>query len=133
MSMPAQGGDATELTLDGTVIASASPTQRASALALASATPQFELWACVADGPSLCMLRNGEHAWLMYLREPGDSGFHSCGDADRVGDVCFRLDNGQLDSYPLAWCIDIGECLAALAFFHANAGARPAQVTWQEA
>ena len=35
--------------------------------------PQFELWIVSRkDGPSICMLRNGDHTWLMYLQFEGD-------------------------------------------------------------
>ncbi|MGC5700453.1 hypothetical protein J4P02_09625 [Pseudomonas sp. NFXW11] len=59
--------------------------------------PQFELWVSITDGPSICMLRNGEHAWLMYLRYEGDSGFTSQGDASQLDDCCTWL---KFDSWP---------------------------------
>lgn len=83
-----------ELLLNGGQVAATTDEQLASALALAASMPQFELWASVPDGPTLCMLRNAEHAWLMYLHEPGDGGFHSCGNEHRAGNAYFRLDNG---------------------------------------
>ncbi|HEL4234049.1 TPA: hypothetical protein UM516_004188 [Stenotrophomonas maltophilia] len=120
-----------ELVLDGSPVAAATDDQLASALALAASMPQFELWASVPDGPSLCMLRNAEHAWLMYLREPGDDGFHSCGNEHRAGNAYFRLDNGQVDGYPLEWCIGIEACFAAISFFHGTGGARLEHIDWQ--
>lgn len=37
-----------------------------------------EVWLNADDqGPALAMLINGERAWLMYLREAGDTGFSS--------------------------------------------------------
>lgn len=123
----------TDLVFNGTLVVDATDEQLASTLALASATPQFELWASVPDdGPSLCMLRSGTHAWLMYLREPGDNGVHSVGDAGRDGIARFRLDNGQVDDYPLAWCIEPDTCLAAISAFHANGGARAEHIVWAE-
>lgn len=120
-----------ELLLNGGPVAATTDEQLASALALAASLPQFELWASVPDGPTLCMLRNAEHAWLMYLHEPGDGGFHSCGNEHRAGNAYFRLDNGQVDGYPLAWCIDLEACFTAISFFHGNGGARPEHVDWQ--
>ena len=52
---------------------------------------QFELWLSINDGPSIAMLRNGEHAFLMYLRFYGDSGFVTKGDQDRQGTCGYRL------------------------------------------
>lgn len=120
-----------ELLLNGDPVAAATDEQLASALALAASLPQLELWALVPEGPALCMLRNAEPAWLMYLREPGDGGVHSCGNEHRAGNAYFRLDNGQVDGYPLAWCIDIEACFAAMDFFHRNGGARPEHIGWQ--
>ena len=94
--------------------------------------PQFELWLCVEDGPSLCMLRNAEHAWLMYLRHEGDSGFTSLGDPDRLGDQAYLLSNGQQDQYPAAWCIDIAQCYEALVHFYRNDGAQAGWIHWLE-
>lgn len=96
------------------------------------AQPQFELWASTAEGPSMCMLRNGAHAWLMYLRVPGDSGFNSVGNRANVGVQKYRLSNGQTDEYPLSWCIEVEQCYKALSYFFVNEGARPEWVSWSE-
>lgn len=95
-------------------------------------TPEFELWAISSNGPSLCMLRNGDHAWLMYLRQAGDSGFSSRSGTEGATTVAFRLANGQYDEYPLAWCIDVKQCYDALAFFFESAGAKPEWISWNE-
>lgn len=97
-----------------------------------SQVPQFELWASVAQGPSMCMLRNEVNAWLMYLRHDGDSGFTSVGDPTRIGAEKFMLINGQDDEYPLAWCIELEQCFKAVSYFYVNLGARPAWVQWHE-
>jgi hypothetical protein len=93
---------------------------------------QFELWASTPEGPSMCMLRNGIHAWLMYFRQPGDSGFNSIGNRGRAGAQKFLLSNGQEDEYPLSWCIEVEQCYKAVAFFFVNEGARPEWVNWHE-
>lgn len=103
-----------------------------AALAVFDREPEFELWLCTPGGRSLCMLRNGANAWLMYLRFAGDSGFASLGDPSATGTASYTLSNGQVDEYPLSWCLDIGQCYKAVAYFFANEGARPAFVEWQE-
>jgi hypothetical protein len=96
------------------------------------ASIQFELWlSAVPDGPSMCMLRNREHAFLMYLRFSGDAGFVSAGStADR--EVEYRLSNGQVDHYPGSWCVPVEQCYEALAYFFVNDGRRPESVPWHE-
>ena len=93
---------------------------------------RFELWASVPNGPSMSMLRNGSYAWLMYLRFNGDAGFVSQGDVAKAGDTSYTLGNGQVDKYPLSWCIDLELCYQAIAYFFVNEGARPAWIAWQE-
>lgn len=96
-------------------------------------SPSFELWlSVVPDGPSVCMLRNREHAFLMYLRHPGDSGFVSNGSAMAERDVAYTLSNGQVDEYPSFWCIPVEQCYKVLAYFFVNEGQRPEWVNWHE-
>ena len=90
----------------------------------------FQLNVSVARGPILSMLRNGDAAWLMYLHEPGDSGLRSSGDASRSGTAQFTLDNGQVDEYPLAWCLDVDQALRVVSYFCVNDGERPDWVDW---
>ena len=94
--------------------------------------PKFELWVSENEGPSLCMLRNGEHAFLMYLRFSGDSGFVSNGEASAVGVVKYQLSNGQLDEYPASWSIPKEQCYKAVAYFFVNEGQRPEWLAWHE-
>jgi hypothetical protein len=95
------------------------------------AQPIFELWLNAPGGASISMLRNSEHAFLMYLREFGDSGFVSVGE-ETEGSVQYTLGNGQVDEYPLSWCISLEECYKALAYFFVNDGMRPEWFQWQE-
>jgi hypothetical protein len=90
----------------------------------------FELWLSVQDGASICMLRNKRHAWLMYLRFEGDSGFVSQGHSACAGVASYKLANGQTDEYPLTWCIEVEQCYKALAYFFVNGGAKPDWVSW---
>ena len=82
----------------------------------------FELWLYAEGGCALCMLYNGKYAWLMYLRYSGDSGLVSVG---------FTLGNGEVNEFPVAWCIDIGNCYQAMTHFLANRGAMPDFIAWQ--
>ncbi|ANH70390.1 hypothetical protein ABE85_09080 [Mitsuaria sp. 7] len=91
----------------------------------------LELWINVEDGPSLCMLKGGRAAFLMFLRFPGDDGFVSGGDAGAEGTAQFRLGNGQVDEYPRAWCIDVDLCCKAVAQFFVNGGERPDLIAWR--
>jgi hypothetical protein len=93
-------------------------------------TPLFELWLSLKDGPSICMLRSGKHAWLMYLRFDSDSSFVSQGQVNAQGVASYVLANGQIDEYPLAWCIDLEQCYKTLAYFFVNEGARPDWISW---
>ncbi|WP_454908027.1 hypothetical protein [Variovorax gossypii] len=121
-----------EITLNGRSLGAASLEQLGVELNLINAVPQFELWVSVTGGPSMCMLRNGQNAWLMYLRESGDSGFRSCGELDRLGVGNFVLSSGQVDEYPLSWCIGVEQCYQAIAYFYVNDGAKPECITWHE-
>ena len=78
----------------------------------------------------MVMLRNAEHAWLMYLRFDGDSGFVTKGDQTQHGACTYRLSNGQVDEYPLSWCVNLEQCYKAIAYFFVNNGARYDFVDW---
>ena len=121
-----------QLELNGRVLDVSSVARMGEALNEADAHAIFELVASIPDGPSMFMLRNGTDAWLMYLREPGDAGFHSSGDPDRAGVASYASSNGQEDEYPLAWCIDVEQCYQAIAYFCVNEGAMPPWVNWFE-
>src|SRR5215831_19110685 len=92
----------------------------------------LDLSISVAEGPSLQMLRSESHAFLMYLREPGDSGFVSGRSRPMTPTVKFTLGNGQIDEYPRAWCIPVEECFKAFVFFYVNNGLKPTWIQWHE-
>jgi hypothetical protein len=92
---------------------------------------QFKLWISVQNGSSICMLRDADHAWLMYLSFSGDSGFVTRGDQNKRGNCNYQLANGQVDEYPLSWCIDLERCYKAIAYFFVNDGARYDFIEWQ--
>jgi hypothetical protein len=80
----------------------------------------------------MTMLRNGDHAWLMYLRYNGDSGIVSHGDPHVPGTCSYTLSNGQVDEYPLSWCIGVDRCLKAITCFFVNEGTLSDFVSWQQ-
>ena len=121
-----------QLELNGRVLDTRSVARMSEALDEADGHTIFELVASIPDGPSMFMLRNGADAWLMYLREPGDAGFHSSGDPDRAGVARYTLGNDQEDEHPLAWRIDIDKCYQAIAYFCVNQGAQPRWIGWIE-
>jgi len=121
-----------DITLNGEPQRSGSIEELDAVLVRSEQEPQFELWASVPSGPSMALLRNGIHAWLMYLRFNGDAGFVSQGDLTKVGATSYTLANGQVDEYPLSWCIDLERCYQALMCFFVNNGAKPEWITWYE-
>ena len=121
-----------ELTLNDCGLDAATEEAFDASLDIAMAESSFELWASVPDGQAICMLRNGADAWLMYLRWPGDSGFRSVG-AERSGAASYALSNGQVDEYPLSWCVDVQSCFDAFRNFHRHYGARPQCIAWTDA
>jgi hypothetical protein len=92
----------------------------------------FEFWIYAPAGPSMCLLRSGPRAWLMYLRFEGDSGFTSIGEDQTTDMAQFTLSNGQVDEYPMAWCIQLPLALKAIQQFFATDGAQPAVIAWAE-
>ncbi len=102
------------------------------ALAQFDLEPNFDLWVSIADGPMINMMRSGPDAFLMYLRFAEDTGFTSRSPVPRVGTASFRLANGQMDEFPLSWCIDREQCYQAIAHFCENEGDMPKWIAWHE-
>lgn len=102
-----------------------------AALRRYSAVREFELWLNAENGASMSLLRNGDHAFLMYLGQEGDSGFVTSGDEDG-SPVRYRLSNGQVDEYPRCWCIPLEKAYEAVAEFYGSEGSRPDCVEWQQ-
>lgn len=59
------------ITLSGVEVAIGSIEELDVALDEFNQKQLFELWVSTSKGPSMAMFRNGEHAWLMYLRFSG--------------------------------------------------------------
>lgn len=96
--------------------------------------PYQEIWIDGEHASSLCALIHGELGWLMYLPNE-DGGSYSSRNPDYQGDMeaelDFLLSNGQLDSYPLAWCLPLERVEAALNYFKTN-GQPPSFVVWHD-
>ena len=87
------------------------------------------------EGPSMMMLVNGVHAWLMYLQDHDDPGFHSLnpsyhGPVEQM--MKFELSNGQMDEYPVAWTLTLEEAFRACEYFVITQGGRSPAITWQD-
>ena len=96
--------------------------------------PFREVWLNIEDGPALCALLNKKIGWLMYLREPGDSGSSSRNPAYSGSDtdvVEYRLGNGQVDEYPANWALSEADILNALTYFLAHQS-RPTFIAWHD-
>ena len=95
-----------------------------------------EMWLTTGDdGPSLTMLVNGSSAWLIYLQDQDDAGFHSLnpsyhGPAEQR--MKFQLSNGQMDEYPVAWTLALEEALDACEYFVTTQGGRSPALTWED-
>jgi len=101
------------------------------------ARPFSEVWLDAGEhGAALAMLVNGEHAWLMYLRDQeGDPGLssrnpHYVGPPDALME--FVLDNGQLDKHPIAWTLPLEQAIAACEYFVATQGGRSPDIVWHD-
>jgi len=102
--------------------------------------PEFlELWLAQDDDDNdhgaMSLLANGDRAWLMHLRHhDGDAGFSSRNptyDGPPDATAQFRLSNGQLDTYPLAWTISRERALQAIGHFF-ETGERAPWIAWHE-
>ncbi len=95
--------------------------QLQACLAQVRHTQFTEVWLeSAARWPAICVLVNGEAAWMMFLRWEGDARFSSrnpnyVGPSKAVVD--YYLSNGQRDKYPASWNITTDEALRALEYF----------------
>jgi hypothetical protein len=94
--------------------------------------PNAEVWLSSPNGPLICLLKSEGNTFLMYLRHTRDHGFTSVGDGSREGKFHVRLANGQVDEYPLAWCLDPEFAYKGLAYFFVNGGEKSPYIQWRE-
>ena len=106
----------------------------ASYLQTAQKYDYLELWLEQLNGAALSVLVNKDNAWLMFLREEGDSGFSSR-NPDYIGatnaELDFLLSNGQRDKYPTSWCLPTNKALQAVLHFFEH-GEKPEWIQWHE-
>jgi hypothetical protein len=91
-----------------------------------------EVWEKKPDGRALCALNNGDVGWLMYLQEPGDTGWSSRNpayDGPADAELEYYLSNGQRDVYPASWALPIAVVERALEHFR-QTGERAPFVEW---
>lgn len=67
----------------------------------------------------------------MWLAREGDAGYSSRNDLQAQGEARFRLDNGQVDSYPRTWTLPLETIVRAIAYFE-ETGQRAPFVDWHD-
>lgn len=98
---------------------------------LCTKTDPAELWLSQEDGPFFCLLKSGDRALLMFLRQAGDPGMTSrAASPDLPGTLLFALSNGQVDEYPTAWTVSFDVARQAAEHFYLYREPPPF-VTWQ--
>lgn len=90
-----------------------------------------EVW-LEENGKSICLLKNSGEAFLMYLREEGDSAFSSLNLTGNPNEfVEFYLSNGQKDLYSKRQVISFEQGKTALFYFF-ETGEPDKSVDWKE-
>lgn len=96
-----------------------------------------EIWLITDDdGPSLTILVNGIHAWLMYLYNQEDASGsisrnpHYSGSTEVT--MQFFLNNGQKEEYPIAWTLPLEDAFKACEYFLLNQGGQSSTIIWHE-
>ncbi len=88
-----------------------------------------ELW-IERESTKVCALVSAGRGFLMFLREVGDAGFSSRNrEEESTAMHAFRLSNGQVDEYPLAWTYPVEDVLRALEAFVAS-GRMLSHIAW---
>lgn len=93
-----------------------------------------EIWIDGNDDSHLCALINGNMGYLMYLPDEDGRSFSSRnpdykGDNNKLLD--FSLENGQLDYYPLSWCLPLSTIEKALIYFKESKKC-PSFIKWHD-
>ena len=92
-----------------------------------------EIW--VEHGKrTMCALAAGHRAWLLMMRFPEDCGLSSRNRdyAGGAGETMkFRLSNGQIDEYPVAWTLPNDVWVPAMLLF-AETGKLSKSVGWHQ-
>jgi hypothetical protein len=95
--------------------------------------PFAEVWLRAGDdGPSLCMLSNGELACLLWQRDPADDGRRSHNPTgDPATAVQFQTADGNAAEYPGHWAVPKEEAFHAVVHFF-RTGTLSDRVTWSD-
>ncbi len=121
-----------EATINGDTIVVRTGSELASILGDFSASQYLEVWV-TRDGESMCMLANGDRAWLMYLKNIDEECFTTRSDdiVDQNEYLDFRLSNGQADEYPAYWTVKLAHATNGIAHFF-DQGGRTTSLTWHD-
>jgi hypothetical protein len=90
-----------------------------------------ELWV-ERESARMCVLLSSGRALLLFMRHSGDPGFSSRNpafDPQTKSVHRFRLSNGQVDEYPVAWTYSSDDAFRALQEFAAS-GRVPDDMAW---
>jgi hypothetical protein len=91
-----------------------------------------EVWINSENGSSICLLKSLDFTFLMYLESQDHTSLVSHSKSDTQGNIDFLLANGQIDVYPLIWCIDKEYAYKGLAYFFVNSGEKSPYINWVE-
>ena len=97
-------------------------------------TAYKEIWIDTDNEQHMCALINGNRGILMNLPDEEGNSFTSRNDnysGDSNERVEFLLDNGQVDCYPLSWCLPVEIVEQALEYFKAE-NKLPPFITWHD-
>lgn len=122
------------LMVDGEAVETETPSELRPHVEALELRGVSEVWIELGEEsePCLCILVSEELGWLMYLREVEDPGFSSRNPAyEGPSDAMrsFRLSNGQVDEYPVAWCFPL-DVLKAASLVFLETGERSTEVDW---
>ena len=121
-----------KITLNGVERTLGSGAELAAAVLQHSGTRFLEVWADHGN-ESMCMLANGDRAWLMYLKNQDEECFSTRNPAmpDDGKQLEFRLSNGQMDVYPCHWTVTRELATQGLIEF-LDHGGRTTSLEWHD-
>jgi hypothetical protein len=120
------------ITINGIVKTIADGAELAAAMLEHSDIRFLEVWADRGD-EAMCMLANGDRAWLMYLKNQDEECFstRNLSIPDDGQQLEFRLSNGQTDFYPCHWTVTRELGTEGLTEFVEHGG-RTASLEWHD-
>ena len=87
-----------------------------------------------ANGEMFALLKNGDVAWAMVMRNERDAGYSTrnpaySGAPDAT--IEYRLSNGRREQYPAVWAVPAADALRAAEYFFDQGGRAPF-LTWHD-